>query len=55
MTEPDPRYTAAVEAERRKMDAITRAIELLVTHPGVDPVERLEVMLALHSIDRRSM
>jgi hypothetical protein len=55
MNAPDPRYTAAIARERRVTDAIQRAQNLLLTHPDVDPVERLDIIHSLSLIDRRSL
>ena len=52
---PDPRYTAAITAERRKTDAIEHAIRLVASHPDCDPVLRVSTIRALLTIDRRSL
>lgn len=52
---PDPRYVAALAVENRKLDALARCQELLLTHPDLDPVERLHLIRTLSTIDRRTI
>lgn len=42
-----------LERERRKLDALQRAQELIATHPDPDPAERLHLLRTLNTINRR--
>lgn len=52
---PDPRYVKAMRQERRKFDAIEKAMMLALTDDRLDVCEKAELILALGMIQRRDV